>query len=147
MLLMGFDLRLMANQAVYYAALTTDTWGLDGSVTTYQYDANGSIIQKVTTGPKPETDTFQYTLLKQLAVSTRIYASGGNQVVETTKNTYSYDGIRVSSVFASTVNGVLQSSVNKFFLIDPFNLTGFAQVIEELSRHWRGPNRILHVGK
>ena len=51
MLLMGFDLRLMATQAIYYAVLTTDTWGLDGSVTTYQYDANGSIIQKVTPVP------------------------------------------------------------------------------------------------
>ena len=131
MLLMGFDLRVMANQAVYYAALTTDTWGLNGSVTTYQYDANGSVTQKVTTGPKPETDTFQYTLLKQLAVSTRTYASGGNQVVETATNTYNYDGIRVSSVSATAVNGVLQSSATNYFLIDPFNLTGFAQVIEE----------------
>ncbi len=132
MFLMGFDLNAMANQAVYYAVLTTDTWGLDGSVTTYQYDANGSVIQKVTIGPKPETDTFQYTLLKQLAVSTRTYASGGNQVVETTANTYNYDGIRVRSVSSSTVNGVLQSSATNFFLIDPFNLTGSAQVIEEL---------------
>ena len=59
MLLMGFDLNVMADQAVYYTALNTDTWGLDGSVTTYQYDANGSVIQKVTTGPKPETVIYQ----------------------------------------------------------------------------------------
>ena len=51
MILMGFDLNALANQAVYYAVLTTDTWGLDGSVTTYQYDANGSVTQKVTTVP------------------------------------------------------------------------------------------------
>ena len=132
MFVMGFDLNAMANEAVYYALLTTDTWGLDGSVTTYQYDANGSITQKVTTGSNPETDTYQYTLLKQLASSTRTYESGGNPAVETTSNTYDFNGIRVGSVSATTVNGVVQSASTNFFLIDPSNLTGFAQVIEEL---------------
>ena len=130
--LMGFDGRVLANQAVFYAALTTDTWGLDGSVTTYQYDANGSVIQKVATGPKPQTDSFQYTVSKQLAVSTRTYTSAGNQVVETTSNSYNFDGIRVSTQTAVAINGVMQSSATNYFLIDPLNRTGFAQVLEEL---------------
>ncbi|HTJ01007.1 MAG TPA: PKD domain-containing protein [Dongiaceae bacterium] len=146
MILMGFDLRTVANEAVYYAAVTTDTWGLDGSVTTYQYDANGSVIQKVTTGPKPETDTFQYTLLKQLAVSTRTYTSGGSQVVETTKNTYDYDGIRVSSVSSLKLDGVTQSASTNYFLIDPSNLTGFAQVIEELPALGAAPSVSYTIG-
>ena len=84
--------------------------------------------------------------MKQLAVSTRTYASAGSQVVETTKNTYSYDGIRVSSVSASTVNGVLRSSATSFFLIDPLSLTGFAQVIEELSAIGAAPTVSYTLG-
>ena len=67
-------------------------------------------------------------------------------MVETTKNTYNYDGIRVSSEFASTVNGVLQSSSTNFFLIDPFNLTGFAQVIEELPAIGAAPTVSYTIG-
>ncbi len=132
MVFFGFDPNGMANQAVYYAALTTDTWGLDGSVTRYQYDANGSCIQKVTTGPKPETVVNQYNVSQQLVGSTRTYSSGGSQIVETTTQAYNSEMMRVKSTFASTVNGVLQSSSTNIYLLDPANPTGQSQVIEEL---------------
>ena len=146
MVFIGFDPNGMANQAIYYAALTTDTWGLNGTVTTYQYDANGSVTQKVITGSNPETDTYQYTLLKQLAASTRTYTSGGSRIAETTTNTYSYDGIRVQSRLTTLVNGVVQSASTNLFLIDPFNLTGNAQVIEELPSVGATPSVSYTVG-
>ena len=147
MTILCFDLRVLAGEAAAYAALQTDTWGMDGSVTRYQYDANGSVTKKVTTGPRAQTIDYAYDLEKRLASVTTTAANGGGQtVVEITRYAYDQSGNRVRSESHTLVNGSQTSAATNIFLVDPATLTGLAQVLEELPAVGAAPTRCYTIG-
>ena len=128
-----FDWRVLAQDAILYANLSTDTWGSAGAVVRYEYDDNGSVTRKVTTGPQPETVDYTYNLGNRLATVTNTATRGGKYIVTVSRFSYNQDGIRVRSESGTFTDGVPTSAATNLFLIDSFNPTGYAQVREELS--------------
>ena len=62
----------------------------------------------------------------------REYDDLGDTINEVTEYTYNPDGIRVKSYYYKTINGgAKQNEQTKIFLIDSYNHTGYAQVLEE----------------
>ncbi len=125
------DSGVLADEAALYA-LSTSTWADDGSVITYQYDDNGSVTRKVTTGPSPQTVEYAYALQNKLASAVTTTTSAGSTVVTTTAYLYDYNGNRVRSELHKAVNGQETTSSTNIFLLDALNSTGLAQVLEEL---------------
>ncbi len=142
----SFDLRALADEASLYAALSTDTWGLDGSVTRYEYDANGSVTRKATTGPQAEAVDYAYTLDHLLSSATRTATNGASVMVEKTLYGYNYQGDRVRTESHSLANGVETSSSTNCVLVDRFNLTGLAQVLEEAPAVGANPSVTYAIG-
>ena len=89
--------------------LTSETTGT--STTTYLYDSNGSLTNR---SSSVQSVDYSYNLEGRLSGVT----SGGT----TTSYVYNEQGIRVRSTTGGTA---------KYFLIDPNNHTGYAQVLEE----------------
>jgi RHS repeat-associated protein len=141
-----FDTRVLADEAALYTALSTDTWGLDGSVTSYEYDANGSVTKKTTKGPKPETVEYSHNLDNRLVSATTTFTNGANHVVRTSHYAYNENGIRVRSESSVTINGVGSGVSTNLYLIDPLNHTGFAQVLEELPAFGAVPTVSYTIG-
>ncbi len=131
MALTSFDFRVLADEAALYSSLTTDTWGLDGAVSNYEYDANGSLTRKVTTGPKTETIEYQYDLDNRLTAFVNTTTKQSETTV--TRVSYAYDaaGNRVRSESHIRVNGVETGSSTNCYLVALINPTGYAQVLEE----------------
>jgi RHS repeat-associated protein len=129
---MQLDSQVLADGAIRYASLSTDTWGLGGSVTRYEYDANGSVIRKVTSGANAQTVEYAYTLQNRLASVTS--ASTNQSQVFVARTLYAYDpaGNRVRSESHASINGVESSAATNIFLVNPASLTGYPQVLEEL---------------
>src|SRR5207302_1449727 len=115
MAVVSLDWQVMANQAVLYSALTTDTWGSGGTVTTYQYDANGSVTRKVSTGGRTETVEYGYDLANHLISAVATLSVGGVQTINRAAYTYNFEGIRVRSEFSSAVNGTPQGGSTNVF--------------------------------
>lgn len=112
---------LLANEANLYSQVTTETWGEDGMVTTYAYDDNGSVTNKLVLsagGQTNENHHFTYNL--------------ENRLVTASSYVYNQEGIRARSASSTTVNGGLVDAGTNIFLVDPFNPTGHAQILEEL---------------
>jgi RHS repeat-associated protein len=128
----GVDTRVLADEAGFYATLNADTWGLDGAVTTYQYDANGAVVRKVTTGPKAETVDYSYDLAKRLTSVVTSRQDAGKQLISAVNFAYDVQGNRVRSESRTTIDGMFQTGSTNLFLVDSMNLTGYAQVLEEL---------------
>ncbi|MFZ2657076.1 MAG: DUF6765 family protein, partial [Victivallales bacterium] len=93
--------------------------------TSYAYDPNGSLISK-TNATNGTNETFSYNARNQLATATIQRTENGHAVNISSSYAYNHAGIRVRS--DSTVNGATQS---RNFLVDSFNHTGYAQVLEE----------------
>jgi RHS repeat-associated protein len=91
--------------------LTNEVVGAGVSTTVYLYDANGSLTNKVTTGVNAVAYAYEYNVQNQLS---SVAVDGGTA----TMYLYNHAGIRVR---AGT----------KYFLTDPMNHTGYAQVLEE----------------
>ena len=132
MAVLPFDQRVLANEAALYENLSTSTWGIDGSVTHYQYDANGSLILKKVAGPQPETVNYSYNLENRLTSAITTSTNAGQVVSNATLYTYNENGIRVREETRRTVNGTLSSATTNIFLVDSFNPTGSSQVLEEM---------------
>jgi len=81
MAIVPVNFQAVARDATAYAVLNTDTWGLNGSVTNYEYNANGSVVRKVTTGPNERTVEYGYNLGNRLesVVSTNTEAPIGRR--------------------------------------------------------------------
>ena len=146
MALLSLDLRVLADEAALYAALSTETWGPAGSVIYYEYDANGSVRTRTTTGPRPETVTYAYNLEKRLASVTTASTNGPQVTTETTQYAYDQGGNRVHSESHTLVNGVETTGATNLFLIDPANPTGLPQVLEELPAVGATPTRSYTMG-
>ena len=138
----------LADDAVQYTALTTETWGKDGTVTTYTYDANGSCTSKLTVardgGVLDETQ-YIYNPENRLSGASIHRQEGADDVVIDTAYTYDQSGIRVRSDVSRTVNGVLGTE-NTLFLIDPQNPTGYSQILEELPAFGAKPKMSCTIG-
>ncbi len=130
------NIQSLAAAEIQYANLHTTTWGQSGQTIEYGYDDNGSQIRKTT----KNTSTQQ--VLEELRYD---YTLRGNlqRVVDTNKTwdtpaddktvvayRYNPDGIRVGKT--EYVDGVATTQTS--YLIDPYNHTGYAQVLEE----WTG---------
>ena len=129
----GFgSLELLAQESQLYSQLEAQDWGRHDSVTTYQYDANGSLTQKVTTEPaKTTTESFDYNLENRLSKHTKTVDDGTDVTVTASQYTYNQSGIRIKKGETVSVNGQQVSEDTKVFLIDSYNHTGYAQVLEE----------------
>lgn len=124
----------MANEADLYTQLDTETWGEDRTVTSYAYDANGSMTNKTVLsagGATNEIHDFTYNLEKRLVSSVITRYEGAQEIVTTSNYAYNQSGIRVRADSAIAVDGVPEVDSSKIFLVDSFNPTGFAQVLEE----------------
>ena len=129
-----------------YSQLSTQAWGHAGDTLTYFYDANGSLVYKiyadVSTAGDPAAivaadtglkyDKSEYNLQNRLSKLTQYSIVGSDTVRVFTEYTYNPDGIRVGSYTYKTVNGgAAQNKTTTDYLIDPYNHTGYAQVLEE----------------
>ncbi len=122
------NIQSLAAAEIQYANLHTTTWGQSGDTIAYGYDANGSLTTKTTTrgGLTAELVEYEYSLRGELKqVTTTPYTGGvpGTEVV--TQYKYNPQGIRVSQKVGTT---------ETTYLVDPYNPTGYAQVLEE----WTG---------
>jgi len=138
-----------ADAATQYADISTLAWGKVGNTITYEYDANGSLTSKVTTGVDAEEVVYIYNLQNRLSQVVRTTPADldtdeqeDDAIVETTWYYYNDEGIRVGTEYKreevtdigeggesrSTTDDTVTS-----FLIDSYNHTGYAQVFEELS--------------
>ena len=137
---------LLGQQAVLFKVVSTETWGSDGSVTRYEYDNQGSIIRKTTTGPKAESVEYTYDVENHLVSAATTRADAGRQVISTVRYAYNYAGIRVRSDATTSIDGQAGPPVTQLFLVDANNLTGLAQVLEELPAPGALPNQSYTIG-
>ncbi len=125
---------VMANQSSLYSNITRSHWGTPGDTITYSYDLNGSMTGKVTTNGATTTETviYEYNLQNRLYKVTTWDGGANDEVVEYTYNT---DGIRVKAYsYTQPHNGGTKSNEKTTtYLIDSYNHTGYAQVLEETS--------------
>jgi RHS repeat-associated protein len=113
----GFE--SLARADTLYSGLETTDWHSGDRTIQYSYDENGSVASKTTIETSDpnnilETVTYEYNLQNRLESVT----------VDGTTTTYKYnpDGIRVEKTVAGTTTR---------YLIDSYNHTGYAQVLEE----------------
>ncbi len=121
------------------------SWGSAGEVTTYEYDDNGALVRRVTSGPAPVTESYAYTLESRLA-AVRTVRAGAQTVVTTSAYTYDQDGNRVRTVVTTEVDSVVSEVTTNICLIDPMNHTGYAQVMEERTAVGSAPVRTYVIG-
>ena len=120
--------------------LLTEDQNLDGDFqsATYDYDANGSLINKIVTPEprtlnlEPATYNYTYNLENRLSVAQITRIENGNTLDISTAYEYNQSGIRVSadsSITNHTTNAIFENK--KTFLIDANNHTGYPQVLEQ----------------
>ncbi|MBN1126900.1 MAG: right-handed parallel beta-helix repeat-containing protein [Sedimentisphaerales bacterium] len=119
--------QIMAHAEIQYSQLHTSSWGAAGDTITYTYDDNGSIDSKTTAytgGDTKEEVQYEYNYQGRLSKVTTIPYSGGEPTTPVTVTEYKYNpqGIRVEKII---------DSVSTKYLVDPYNHTGYAQVLEE----------------
>jgi len=138
----GFE--SIAYASSQYSQITAFDWATHKYIE-YTYDNNGSCITKTTKNASNETVedvTYDYNLQNKLERVTKGYTQGSDNIAEVTEYTYNDDGIRVRSYYYKTVNGgANQDEETKTFLIDAYNHTGYAQVLEETD----GTNRTTYT--
>jgi len=132
----------LAQAQTQYANLNSASWGQGNRDIHYYYDANGSLTEKVTAikdEPNPQTNyeektTYTYNLQNRLAQIVREYDDAGDTIEEFTAYAYNDDGIRVSKHTWSEINDTHQNDdVTIVYLVDVYNHTGYAQVLEEMT--------------
>ena len=134
MLISPWGLESIANASCQYSQISVADWATHKYIE-YTYDDNGSCIAKTTKNASNavvESVQYDYDLQNKLERVTRQYTEGSDNIAEVTQYTYNDDGIRVRSEYYRTVNGgAHQDEETKTFLIDAYNHTGYAQVLEE----------------
>ncbi|MHC5062140.1 MAG: RHS repeat-associated core domain-containing protein, partial [Planctomycetota bacterium] len=124
MLLSPVVLEALAQGTVEYANLCVSAWATSDSVS-YTYDNNGSVTSKtsVKDSQTTQTVTYTYNLQNRLeTVTTTPYTGGIPGTPSVTTYKYNPDGIRIEKDVDGTVTD---------YLIDPYNHTGYSQVLEE----------------
>ncbi len=132
----------VAEASSQYNQITTSNWAAHKYVE-YTYDANGSCINKTTkdsTNAIVEAVQYDYNLQNKLERITKEYEEIGNNIYEVTEYIYNDEGIRVKSVYRKYVNDIEQTGSREttVFLVDSYNHTGFAQVLEETLYNYAG---------
>ncbi len=135
MLITPCGLESIAYAASQYSQIATTNWSSGNRTIEYQYDDNGSCTQKVTketsTSTTLEKIEYEYNLQNRLSKQTT--KDGSDTVLSWTKFTYNDEGIRVQAVSYDMPRGggthTNQTTTN--YLIDTYNHTGYAQVLEE----------------
>jgi RHS repeat-associated protein len=112
-----------------YAQVSTFSWANGNQTIVYDYDDNGSLTSKTTTegSTTVETVEYDYNLQNRLArVAITPYVNDQAQSPTLTEYRYNPQGIRVAK--AEHIGG---TTIQTDYLIDPYNHTGYAQVLEE----------------
>jgi len=119
----------LAQASIEYSSLSTLAWARAGDTIEYGYDANGSLISKVTrngSGDVTESRAYEYDLRGRLAreVDTGLTPGDPADDAPIAEFAHNSSGIRVKKIdrLASTAT---------YYLIDEQNHTGYAQVLEE----------------
>ena len=128
---------MLARADVQYNNLSTAAWGAADDTINYTYDDNGSVETKITDDGINDTESvvYHYNLQNRLAkVETTSYTGGVPDTdVSVTEYRYNPQGIRIQSYSYDTPdNGTTRSNETVTdYLIDPYNHTGYAQVLQE----------------
>jgi RHS repeat-associated protein len=134
MLLGPAGLQQLAQASSQYSNITTGDWATNKYIE-YEYDANGSCIRKTTKNASNEVVediTYDYNIRNKLSRMSRAFTDWEGSIVETTQYTYNDSGDLAKTSRYRTVNGgPPEGQDGKAFLIDPFNHTGFPQVLLE----------------
>jgi len=131
MLLTPGFLESLAEGAINYDEIDTRHWSEGNTTIDYTYDDNGSVTVKTTTVTSTELTVeeviYDYNLQNRLEkVTTTPYDEYGDPLTEqqtVTEYKYNPDGIRVQKI--------VDSNIVTDYLIDSYNHTGYAQVLEE----------------
>jgi len=141
MLLTPVGLQSLAQADILYSQLRTLAWGKGNTTITYTYDDNGSVETKVVDDGNTETFTYVYNLQNRLESVNKEYDLSGDTINEVTEYTYNDNGIRVKSYYYKTINGgAKQNEKTIIYLVDQYNHTGYAQVLEELTYNKANPD-------
>ena len=129
-------LEVLADQSAHHSRLNERMeaiWGQYNVTITYLYDANGSMIEKDVAGGNDEhTITYDYDYRQRLLRATESRNDSGTITDNITEYIYNSSGIRVYKHTWTEIDGTGQNDdVDTLYLIDPFNHTGYAQVLEE----------------
>ena len=124
--LIGVDsVRNLAEGTVSYSQLSTLQWAKGGTTITYDYDDNGSLISKVSTGTTTETVTYKYNLQNRLQ---RVETTPSGEPTQVVEYVYNDAGIRVQKIEDPEGTPIVTT-----YLVNSYNPTGYAQVIEEIT--------------
>ncbi len=138
-------LRQSCQAAVSYDQISACDWGRNGRVIQYAYDDNGSLISRLTldSGAESESVSYRYNLQNRLE---RVVTNDGFGELEIVEYDYNEAGIRVSALkytAPALVDNEPTARNNPqmtFYLIDPANPTGYAQVAAELAYNQVDPD-------
>ena len=131
----------VAEASSQYSQISTTNWATNKYIE-YQYDDNGSVTRKLTTVTSPSSEieriVYEYNLRNKLIkVTTTPYDGSGNPItaqIVVTEYVYNTDGIRVEKMVTTS------TETNKTdYLIDSYNPTGYAQVLEETKYDYSNP--------
>ena len=126
-------LESVAEASSQYSQITTGDWATYKYIN-YTYDANGSCITKTTKNDSStvvEAVQYDYNLRNKLRKVTTDPISGST--VSVVEYTYNDDGIRVKaySYDRLRVGETKSNEKTTTFLVDAYNHTGYAQILEE----------------
>ena len=138
-LLIGpFGFEQLAHGSTQYSQITTLDWSSGNRTIEYDYDENGSVTEKLTWDDKGTTTTADDVLLEQVSyaynLQNRLWQvttddqSGTDSVVE---YTYNDAGIKVQAYSYDYDGQAKSNETTKLFLIDAYNHTGYAQILEQ----------------
>ena len=151
-LLIGpFGFESLSEGATLYSQLATTDWASGDRTIEYEYDNNGSQTKKTTKETSSstvlETTAYEYNLQNRMSRMIVSYEEDSNDVNEVTEYTYNDSGIRVKSYYYKTIDsGPKQNEKTKLFLIDAYNHTGYAQVLEQWSPSGSNPDITYTIG-
>jgi YD repeat-containing protein len=131
----------LAEAATQYSRLTTDQWANAGTTITYQYDDNGALILKTETG-KPQIG-YSYNLQGRLECKYDTNNTPTEFDDDTILVQYVYNdaGIRVRKI----ENPGQANEITTIYLVDSYNPTGYAQVLEETTNDDTDITRTTYV--
>jgi RHS repeat-associated protein len=151
MLIGPFGFEQLAHGDTQYNGIETLDWANGNRDVHYDYDDNGSLIEKITAvkgEADPDTNyiekvTYEYNLQNRLWRVTTDDTGATDAVVE---YTYNDAGIKVKA-YSYDYDGQSKSGeVTKIFLIDSHNHTGHAQVLERWSPSGSHPDVTYTIG-
>jgi len=142
MLISPVGFQTLAKADSQYANIETFNWAEGNQTIEYTYDDNGSVLTKITkvTSTQAVIEKVEYDYNLQNRLEKQTVKDAGDVVQSWTEYTYNENGIRVKSVhFDST------DTTTTLYLIDAYNHTGYAQVIEESTYDMANPDPSIDI--